>query len=182
MLRNSASRYGWPHQLIHWLMAVAIIGMFTVGLYMEDLPLGPDKLKLYGLHKSVGSILLAAVVLRYFWRIINPVPSLSHMTKMEGLGAHLGHYALYALMLALPVSGWLMSSAAGFPVSVFGWFTLPDLIAPDRNTAALLQEVHELLAFAIILTAAGHALAALYHHFIKQDTVLRRMLPWSKLD
>ncbi len=182
MLRNSISRYGWPHQLAHWLMAAVIIGMFAVGLYMEDLPLGPEKLKLYGIHKSVGSLLLAAVVLRYCWRLMNPVPSLKHMAKIEQLGAHLGHYALYGLMLALPLSGWLMSSAAGFPVSVFGWFTLPDLIAPDRELSTLLKEAHELLGFTIILTASGHVAAALFHHFIKKDTVLRRMLPWSKLD
>ncbi len=179
MLRNSAQAYGLIHKAFHWLMAAAIIGMFALGLWMEDLPLGPEKFSWYGLHKSIGATLIAAVFLRFIWRQLNAVPTLPESMKWhERMGAHLGHWGLYGLMFILPVSGWLMSSAAGFPVSVFGWFTLPDLIAADKDLAELLGEAHELLAFAIIGLAAIHASAALMHHFIKKDNVLKRMLPW----
>jgi cytochrome b561 len=144
-----------------------------------DLPLSPEKFSWYGLHKSIGATLIAAVFLRFIWRQLNAVPPLPEAMKWhERMGAHLGHFGLYGLMLALPMSGWLMSSAAGFTVSVFGWFTLPDLIAADKALSKTLAQVHELLAFAIIGLAAIHAGAALIHHFIKKDTVLKRMLPW----
>lgn len=179
MIRNSSDRYGVITRGFHWVMALGIIGMLIAGFYMEGLPLSPAKFDWYNWHKSVGSILIVLVVLRYGWRLNNPVPKLPDDMKWhEKLAAHGGHMGLYGLMLAMPLSGWLMSSAAGFPVSVFGWFTLPNLIAADKELTETFKEAHELLAFAIIGLASIHALAALYHHFIRKDYILRRMLPW----
>lgn len=179
MLNNTQARYGLIAKGFHWLMALAIIGMLALGLYMEDLPLGPAKLEWYGLHKSVGAALLLAVLLRFAWRQANRVPPLpADLSAAERYGAKLAHFGLYGLMLAMPLTGWLMSSAAGFPVSVFGWFMLPDLLAPDKALADRFKEAHEWLAFALIGLALLHALAALYHHVIRRDDVLKRMLPW----
>lgn len=181
MLKNSAQGYGLIHKLFHWLMALSIFAMFGLGLWMHELPNSPQKFEWYGIHKSVGALLLLLVLLRFIWRQMNKVPTLpSEMKRHEKLGAHLGHAGLYALMFVLPLSGWIMSSAAGFSVSVFGWFTLPNLVSSNKALLETLKEVHELLAFAIIGLAAIHAGAALYHHFVKKDNVLRRMMLCKK--
>lgn len=104
------------------------------------------------------------------------------LKKMEKLLAHLGHWLLYALIIAMPLSGWVMSSASGFPVSVFGWFVLPDLVAPDMSLKALMLDVHEYMAYAIIALVSVHVLAALLHHFYYKDNVLLRMLPLGKVE
>ncbi len=176
MIRNTASAYGWPHKILHWTMAIGIFGLFGMGLYMSELELSPDKLKLYGLHKSFGITILALVTLRLVWRMTNPVPQLPAATpKIEALAAHAVHCALYVLMAMIPISGWLMSSYAGFPVSVFGVYTLPNLVSPDKEMLGLIKQAHELLAYAIVGLAALHGFAAVHHHFIKKDGVLRRM-------
>lgn len=176
--KNSAEEYGVIAKFLHWVMALAIIFMLALGIYMADLPFSADKLELYGIHKAVGSLILMAVGLRLAWRFINLVPPLpAAMPGWEKLAAHAGHFGLYGLMFAMPLTGWLLSSAAGFPVSVFGWFTLPNLIAPNPALRELFGEAHELLAFGLIGLIAAHAGAALKHHFIEKDNVLRRMLP-----
>lgn len=181
MLRNNSVSYGTISQTFHWLMALAVIGMLFLGFWMHGLTLSPEKIAWYGLHKSIGTCILAAAILRYGWRLLNPRPELpAAMRWHDKLAAHLGHLALYGLMLAMPLSGWLMSSASGFPVSVFGWFTLPDLVGSDKELKDIFNAIHYYLALALIGMASVHALAALYHHFIKRDNVLRRMLPWSK--
>ncbi|MBN67478.1 MAG: cytochrome B [Rickettsiales bacterium] len=180
--RNDDVRYGAIAKMFHWLLAVLVIGMLAFGFYMDSLAFSQETVKLYGLHKSIGAIILAGMVLRLAWRQANAVPALPQdMDRLKRLAAHLTHYGLYALLIAMPLSGWLMSSAAGFPVSVFGWLTLPDLIASDKQLKELFEEAHELMAFAIIALVSLHALAALYHHFVRKDTILRRMLPWSKV-
>lgn len=176
-LKNNTETYGLISKLFHWVMALAIIGLLAVGFIMSDMETSPDKFKLYGIHKAVGALVLFAVFARFFWRITNIKPTMISAPRWQKLAAHTAHYGLYVLMVAMPLSGWLMSSAAGFPVSVFGWFTLPDLIAPDKELRHLMGEVHETLAIAIIALVSLHALAALKHHFMDKDNTLRRMLP-----
>lgn len=176
--RNTEERYGAPAQLFHWGMALLIVGLLALGLYMEDLPNSPDKIALYGWHKSFGATVLALAILRLGWALANRSPTLpGMMSAMEKRLAKAAHYALYALMFLMPFSGWLMSSAAGYPVSVFGWFTLPDLIEPSKPMRKLFGEAHELLASGLMALLALHVLAALLHHFYHRDNVLRRMLP-----
>lgn len=176
--KNRPENYGFVAKSFHWVMALLIIGMLALGLYMDGLPLSADKLRLYGIHKATGAIILFLVALRLIWRLVNLVPPLpSTLPKWQRLGAHLGHLGLYALMFAMPVTGWLLSSAAGFPVSVFGLFTLPNLISPDPQLRELFSGAHELLANALIVLIIAHVAAALKHHFIDKDTILRRMLP-----
>ena len=176
--KNSETDYGTIAKTFHWLMAALVIGLLCVGLYMSDLEMGPDKLKLYGLHKEFGTLVLILVILRLLWRFKNTAPALpADMKKHEKLAAHAGHAALYFLMLYMPIVGWLMSSAAGFPVSFFGLFALPNLVSPDKQLMELLKELHEIGGNAFIFVIAAHFGAALYHHFIRKDNILRRMLP-----
>jgi cytochrome b561 len=178
LLRNNHEKYGAIAKCFHWVMALAILMMLAVGFIMTDLPMSPDKFRVYGIHKSIGALILIAAFLRLFWRFINIVPELpADIPTWQKLGAHGSHVALYILMFVMPLSGWLMSSAAGFQVSVFGWFLLPNLIAPSPGLRKIFGIAHEVLAFAIIGLVSLHILAALKHHFIDKDTILRRMLP-----
>ncbi len=178
-LHNTAESYGWLAKTFHWGMALGIIGMLAVGLYMDGLELSPDKLKLYDLHKSIGSILLGLVILRITWKLITPSVMLPDtLDAFQKLAAKAGHAALYGFMFLMPITGWMMSSAYGFPVSVFGWFTLPDLVGKDKELAHLLEEIHETGALVLMALIALHVLAALLHHFRYKDNVLKRMLPW----
>lgn len=165
-------------KILHWLMALLILGLLPLGFYMSDLKLSPLKLQLYSWHKWAGVTVFMLVLIRLLWRIWNSPPALpSHMKRYERLVAHLGHFALYALMLAIPVSGWLMSSAKGFQTVWFGVLPLPDLLDKNRELGDLLAEVHESLNFILIAVLVGHLGAALKHHFIDRDDVLTRMLP-----
>lgn len=178
MLKNTETTYGSVAKFFHWLIFLLVAGLLAAGFIMTGMENSPDKFKIYGLHKSFGIAVLALMALRFGWKLVNVSPALPpHMRAIEKLAARAAHWLLYALLIAMPFSGWMMSSAAGFPVSVFGLFTLPDLVAPDKTLAGNLKELHELLAFAILCVVMLHALAALLHHFYHKDDVLRRMLP-----
>ncbi|MEZ5691498.1 MAG: cytochrome b [Rickettsiales bacterium] len=176
--KNTKESYGVIAKSFHWLMAVFIIILLAVGLIMADMENTPDKFKLIGLHKSFGILVLLLAILRLGWKVLDVSPSLPDgMEKFVKLAAKVGHVLLYILMFTMPISGWLMSSAAGFPVSVFGLFVMPDLIGKDKEFAHYLHEIHELLAWALIGLIVVHVLAALFHHFYYKDDILRRMLP-----
>lgn len=163
---------------LHWLIAVAIAATFGLGLYMHDLPLSPDKLKLYSWHKWAGVTIFALVLVRLLWRLSHEPPALpASMPRPLRLAAQAAHWVLYALMFALPLSGWLMSSAKGFQTVWFGLLPLPDLVAKDKALGNALAQVHELLAWTLLVLVVLHVVAALKHHFIDRDTVLTRMLP-----
>lgn len=182
MLKNTEIAYGSVAKSFHWLIFLLVASLLTVGFLMTDMENTPDKFRIYGLHKSFGIVVLALAGLRLGWRLINSVPALpQHMRNIEKLLAHASHWTLYALIIAMPLSGWMMSSASGFPVSVFGLFTLPDLVAPDKVLSGNLRDLHGLLAYAIIVMVSLHALAALLHHFYHKDNILRRMLPFTAL-
>ncbi|WP_397474771.1 cytochrome b [Pusillimonas sp.] len=164
---------------LHWLMALGLLGTFALGFYMHDLPLSPNMLKLYSWHKWAGIGLLLLIVVRLGWRIVHPAPTMpASMGRLSRLAAHAGHWLLYALMLVIPISGWLMSSAQGFQVVWFGVVPLPDLVSKNAELGALLMQVHKYLNYTLFVAVIGHAGAALGHHFIKKDTVLTRMLPF----
>lgn len=176
--KNKPEAYGTIAKSFHWGMAALIIGMLALGLYMTGLPFSPDKLQLYGIHKAVGATILFLVALRLVWRLLNTVPPLpATLPAWQKWGAHLSHFGLYGLMFAMPLTGWLLSSAAGFPVSVFGLFTLPNLVAPDPQLRELFEGAHEILANLLILLIVAHFGAALKHHVIDKDNILKRMLP-----
>ncbi|MEN9889576.1 MAG: hypothetical protein RL559_1613 [Pseudomonadota bacterium] len=161
---------------LHWLMAVLILGLLALGIYMHELPLSPQKLTLYAWHKWVGVTVFLLVWLRLAWRVTHRPPALpENMAAPMRLAAHAGHAALYVLMIAIPLTGWLMSSAKGFQTVWFGVLPIPDLLGRDRELGDLLQQVHKLLNLLLMLTLAGHVLAALWHHVVLKDDTLRRM-------
>lgn len=177
-LRNTLQSYGIVTKTFHWVMAVLIIGLLSVGLIMAGMENNPDKFKLIALHKEFGIVVLFLASLRLGWKILDVSPLLpANFDKFAKIGAKAAHFMLYALMFAMPVTGWLMSSAAGFPVSIFGLFVLPDLITPDKIFGQDMRELHKILAWVLIGAIALHVLAALLHHFYYKDNILRRMLP-----
>jgi cytochrome b561 len=177
-LKNSEDRYGVVTQMLHWAIVALIIVQFVLAERADELPRGMAKIATLAQHKSFGITILFLVLLRVVWRWMNPVPKIPNtLPRWQQLGAHISHYGLYVLLFATPLLGWTMSSARNFPVSYFGLFTLPNLVAPDRTLYEFLHEAHEVAAKLIFGLAVLHAVAALKHHFIDKDNVLRRMLP-----
>ncbi len=176
-----STRYTGTAIFLHWLIALLILIVFPVGLYMVEMKLSPLKLQIYSWHKWAGITVLMLVVLRLVWRATHRPPTLPESMKpLERLAAHGAHGVLYLLMIAVPMAGWLFSSAKGFPVVWFGKLQLPDLVAKDAALADFFREAHELLAWALILIVAAHAAAAIKHHLLARDDVLTRMLPFLK--
>ncbi len=180
-LKNSLVRWGAVSQAFHWLMALLIIALGVVGWVMTSMATSPAKIKIYGLHKSIGLTVLALALLRLTWRAIDKRPPDLPMPRWQTVSAHAVHGLLYALMLALPLSGWLFNSAANFPLQWFGFFSVPSLTAgaePELKTLA--RDTHYWLFWVLALAFAAHAGAALKHHFVDHDAVWRRMRPWRK--
>lgn len=173
-------RYTLTAMGLHWFTAVLIFGIFPLGIYMHDLPLSPAKLQLYSYHKWIGVTIFLLVLVRLLWRATHTPPELPDtIPRWQQLASQAVHAGLYGLMLAAPVSGWLMSSAKGIKTVWFGVVPLPDLVAKDKALGEWLGEVHEFLVFALALLLVLHIAAALKHHFLDRDDVLRRMLPWG---
>lgn len=176
MLENTEQNYGIVAKSLHWLIAVWMIGMLIMGLWMTGLPQVPDTFKIYGWHKASGMLLLAAVVLRLWWRARNVLPRLIGVENVwQVRAAHAAHRVFYVWMLLMPLSGWVMSSAFGFPVSMFGLVQLPNLVSPNKELGEFFAEVHEWTAYALIATILLHIAAALWHHYVHKDETLRRM-------
>ena len=177
-LRNTDDRWGWPAQALHWAVALLVIAMVAIGLWMVDLPLGVEKLELYGLHKSLGVTVFVLVVGRLLWRVVNPTPRpLGPASPLERTLARLVHGAFYAVLLSMPLAGWIMSSAANFSVSVFGLFTLPDLVGPDKELQETARSVHEILGWALIGLFVLHIGGAAKHAVVWRDGTFARMIP-----
>lgn len=171
-------RYTRTAMSLHWLIALMLFGMFGFGLYMVELPLSPQKLKFYSYHKWAGVTVFLLVLARLAWRITHRPPALpAGMPAWQVRAAKAGHHLLYLLMVIVPLSGWLMSSAKGFQTVWFGVLPLPDLLAKDEALGEALLLTHRLLNWFFMLVVAGHVAAALKHHFIDRDGLLSRMLP-----
>jgi cytochrome b561 len=182
-LKNPIDRWGPVSQSLHWLIVVLILVMAYLGLTMTDLPNNPHKLKVYALHKSIGISILMLVSLRVLWRMYAGAPrTLATMPVWQERIATITHWALYGLLFALPISGWIVNSAAGFPLRWFGLANLPSIARKDEALKALAVSAHQFLFWMLIALALAHAAAAFYHHLFQQDATLRRMLPrrWSR--
>ncbi|MDE2270025.1 MAG: cytochrome b [Betaproteobacteria bacterium] len=172
------ARYTLPAQLLHWLIALLIFGLFPLGLYMHGLPLSVRKIELYSWHKWFGITVLLLVVLRIGWRLTHrPPPLPGDIPPWQQATATLMHELLYLLMLCIPLSGWALSSAAGVPVVWWGVWKLPNLLPANPAMAHLLELVHATLNYTLAALVAVHMAAALKHQFIDHDGVLLRMLP-----
>jgi cytochrome b561 len=179
--KESIGRYSAVAIALHWLLGLSIFAMFAIGVYMSDLPISPLKLKLYNYHKWAGISFLILSVLRLLWRLTNRPPALPRVIEQAMPGwqtklYHATHVALYALFFAVPLIGWAYSSAAGFPVVLFGVLPLPDFMSVDKEFAKQIKELHGLSAFALLGLALLHIAAALKHHFIDKDGLINRML------
>ncbi|WP_349886019.1 cytochrome b [Pantoea ananatis] len=178
LLRNSPGRYGWLSIFLHWSMALVIYAMFALGLWMVGLSYydtwyhnAPE------IHKSIGVILMLVLIIRLIWRVVSPPPKpLSSYSPLVRITAVLAHVLLYGLLIAILFSGYLISTADGKPVSVFGWFSLPAVLTGAGEQADLAGDIHLWLAWSIVILSVLHGLAALKHHFIDRDITLKRML------
>ena len=177
-----SSRYNGTAIALHWLLGLTLVGLFGVGLYMTGLPFSPQRLKLYNWHKWAGVTVLALSLLRLVWRLSHRPPALPEavaqaMPRWQHLAHHGTHHALYLLFFAVPLLGWAYSSAAGFPVVLFGVWPLPDFITADKALAELIKPWHRLSAYAMAALVLLHVAAALKHQWIDRDGLLGRMLP-----
>lgn len=180
--RNSETRWGALAQLFHWGMLLLFVAMFTLASIMDELPKGPERAAIVGLHKSTGITILALALARLLWRWSGVVPKPLAAAAWQQRLAGAVHVALYGLMFALPLSGYVMSMAAGRGVNWFGLLPLPDLVGPNKPLSEAAHEGHEVLATLVLLLVGLHLAAALWHHVIVKDDTLRRMLPLSRSD
>jgi cytochrome b561 len=180
-LANTGDRYGWIAMLLHWGMAVLLAGLIALGFFMVRLPdVGYDreKITLILSHKALGMVALGVAVARVAWRLTNALPRfVDGLPEWQKVSAIFVHLWMYALMFAVPLTGWLMSSAGGYPTPIFSWIYAPDLIGPNEHLFRTLIDVHRWLGYALAFVVLLHAAAALRHHLVLKDHTLRKMLP-----
>lgn len=178
MLRNTTLIWGAVAKTFHWLMAFLILLQFPLGWWMTELKLSPTKLDLFIWHKSIGVLVLLLAAMRVIWRFSNrpPVPPPA-MPGWERWAAKVDHWSLYLLMVVVPLSGWVIDSASAIPFRVFWLFSMPRLTGPDKALEEAAKEVHEATAYILLALLALHVGAALWHHFVRRDEILTRMLP-----
>lgn len=175
---NTETRYTGTAIWLHWLLALAIIGTFILGVYMTDLPLSPARIKLFNWHKWAGVAILLFSALRLLWRLTHRPPALpAGMPAWQVTASHAGHALMYALFFAIPLAGWAYSSAAGFPIVWLGVLPLPDWVDKSKELADALKVVHKVLAWGLALVVLGHIAAALKHQFMDKDGLIARMRP-----
>ncbi len=174
----TAKGYGGIAKLFHWLSAAAIITAIVLGFAMNSVESGPSQNRLYDLHRSFGALILALTGARLLWRLYAPPPPMvAGMPAWQEKAALYLHRLLYVLLFAMPLLGWAGTSAFPAKIMVFGMFELPPLVAPNRELSELLLGIHWRLAFVLCALIAGHIAAVLYHHIVRKDDTLKRMLP-----
>ena len=174
----SASHYTRTAVALHWAIAGLIFTALFMGWTMTDMAISPQRLRVYNYHKWVGITVLWLAVLRVIWKLTHRSPPLLPMPRWQQIAAHAGHGLLYLLMLVMPVTGWIYSNAAGYPVVYLGRLPLPTLVGRNHALAAGWVRVHGALGITLAVVVGGHVLAALYHHFVSRDGTVQRMLTW----
>ncbi len=180
-IRNTPNAYGLVAQLFHWAIVVGIALQYIWAWRADETDSIRLEYQLIVQHKSIGMTVLALAILRIGWRLFNRPPALpAGMKRWERLAATFTHWALYGVILMLPISGWIYSSAAGYGAEFYGLLDIPDLVGTSEALEDVFHEIHELLGIALLVLVGVHVAAALQHHFIKKDNVLKRMLPkWN---
>ena len=179
---SDVKHYSGTAVALHWLIALLIVCGFYIGWIMTDIPgFTPTKLKYFSWHKWIGVTVFVLAVARVLWRATHRAPALDSATPAwQKAAAHLVHGLLYVLMLAIPLSGYFYSSAAGIQVVYLGIVPLPTFIGPDQALKAILRTVHVLLNYTLLALVGMHVLAALKHQFVDRDGLLARMIPFLK--
>jgi cytochrome b561 len=177
MPRHPTERYTGVARLLHWTMAALVLATVPVGFVLLDLPQGRIQDTLFDLHRSIGVLLFVLVVIRLAWRLTHPPPPLpDDLPAWQHAAAGTTHWLLYAILLIQPILGWWGTSAFGAPINVFWSFELPPLVGKDELAARRILAWHGIVGIALSVTIALHIGAALFHHFVRRDEVLRRML------
>ena len=176
-LKNQPQTYGWISILMHWTIALAVFGTFALGFWMVDL----DYYSTWyhdapNIHKSVGVLLVMAMLARFFWNQFNPKPKALTASNLQKSVAKTVHVVLYLLIFFIGVSGYLISTAESQPISVFNWFEVPAWFTPFADQADIAGDIHKWLGYSLMGLVALHAFAALKHHYINKDNTLKRML------
>lgn len=172
----AAERYGTPAVLFHWLVAALILAGLPLGLYMVDLPVSPAKLKYYSWHKWIGVTVFLLALARLAWRAGHRPPApLPGQPRWQVAAAHVAHVLLYVLMIAIPLSGWLFSSASGFPTVYLGLVQLPDLVPKDAQLKQIFRVMHVVLTYTLGALTLLHAAAAIKHAAVDRDGTMSRM-------
>lgn len=178
--RNTTREWGTLSKALHWIIVLLIITQWTIAQRADALPNGLAKLQALAWHKSFGMTILMLALIRLVWRWLNPVPTLDGVTKAwERTLAHISHFLLYALLFAMPLTGWMMSSAKNYPVSWFKLFQWPDLVQPSEKVFQFMHSAHEAMFLALVVVALLHIGGALKHAVIDKNDVLKRMLPFG---
>lgn len=173
---SSQYTYSLVARSLHWLVALLIFWAIVIGLVAKELPYSPEKIQLFIIHKSVGITVLILSLVRLVWRFISPPPPLGLSSKQEKM-AHLGHWGLYALMLSVPLSGWLLNSAAGYPFAWFNLISVPHIPGVEESSKYIFQSAHNLLYYVLAIMVLGHVLMLFLHRFAQGLDLLPRMLP-----
>jgi cytochrome b561 len=176
----NSHRYTQPAIFFHWLMALLIFAALAMGLYMVDLRISPQKLKLYSWHKWIGVTVFILAAFRLWWRLLRTPPVEPPMAAWQRMAAKATHVFFYVAFFAVPITGWLFSSAKGFPTVYLGLVPLPDLIEKNDEIAPLIKQAHLAMSYTLGVLIGVHILAALKHQFVDKDGLLSRMLPWTK--
>jgi cytochrome b561 len=179
MIKNTLSTYGSFSKFLHWVIAILVIVMLSFGFFLDDVPKEYQEFT-YNLHKLTGLTILALMLIRLLWALMNVKPLLPAGTKAwERIAEHLGHFALYLFLICMPLVGWIGSIAAGYAPKLGSIeFNLP--IEKNKVLSETAFDLHNTFAIILIVLVSIHILAALFHHFIKRDGVLRRMLPSNR--
>ncbi len=180
MKTSAAGGYTRTAIALHWIAAVLIMCNLALGISMINFPLSPLKVRLYGWHKWIGITVFLTAAARILWRQAHPAPPVVAMPGWQRRTTAATHATLYVLMFAIPLSGWLYSSATGVSVVYLGLVPLPDLIGKDKVLAAVLSAVHGTLNFILLMLVFVHVGAAVWHELIGRDDTLRRMLPFLR--
>lgn len=178
--QNETKSFNAPARAFHWIAGILMIVATLLALYMMDMDDSPFKFELYGIHKSIGIIVLVLFLPRILWRLKSGHPGKIPTHKgWEKLASNIVSWSLYALMLGLPLSGWLMSSAGGYPISIFGLIDVPALVEKNKEIGGLAHSAHELMGDALQILILLHIAGTLKHVFVDKDLTLYRMLPLS---
>lgn len=176
---NTSQRYGSISIILHWFILLLILPQVILAFYANMEPVGLTKFILLSRHKTLGILILMVTLLRIVWRFVSPPPAFPEsMSSVEQTVARLTHVSIYLILIALPVVGWFLSSAANISINFFDLFILPDLIEPNKSAVEPLKRLHLTLAIGFALLLFAHISAALWHHFARKDAVLQRMLPF----